>query len=173
MNTAAAFEAYRERYAVRAPDLNRQIFADEVRLLSAEEGLEQLRPAPAQNPKIGTPPSLSASTGANKYLWVVARNDVPIALEELKPGVTLQRGRLAHTNLTGGQSAHCGGELWFLDDSTVILNGGSGRYPPQSSTELMDVAEGFKQAGYRSASMGWDTERNLPHRTLRGEPEWI
>jgi hypothetical protein len=168
-----AFAAYRGTYPAREPDLTTRSNDDELRLLSAEEGLRELTIAPIQSPILGIPPSLQSAAGTNKYLWVVAVSAVPIAMEQPQAGVTLSRGCLSHTNLTGGTTAHCGGELWFADDSSVIINGGSGRYPPREAAELQKIATSFKAAGYRTASMGWNDETNRSYRTLRGEPQWI
>jgi hypothetical protein len=168
-----AFEDYRNQYPSRAPDLTKQVHADETRLLTLTEGYGELTVAPAKAPTVGIPPSSPSVTGTNRYLWVVALESVPIAMEELRPGVHLDRGRLSHTNLTGGANAHCGGELWFINDSSIVLNGGSGRYPPRSSAELAKVANAFKAAGYRTASMGWNTETNASYRSLRGDPQWL
>jgi hypothetical protein len=168
-----SFRVYRESYPVREPHLATKRDDDELRLLNAVEGLQTLNVAPAQSPILGLPPSLQSAAGTNKYLWVVAMADVPIATERLQAGVKLSRGCLSHTNLTGGTVAHCGGELWFADDSSIIVNGGSGRYPPRDAAELEQIAISFKLAGYRTASMGWNDETNRSYRTLRGEPQWI
>lgn len=168
-----AFSTYRGRYLARDPNLASKRNVDELRLLTATEGLQDLTIAPTQSAILGIPPSLQSASGTNKYLWVVMAAAVPIATEQPKEGVSLSRGYLSHTNLTGGMVAHCGGELWFTDDSSVIINGGSGRYPPRGEAELREIASSFKTAGYRTASMGWNEETNQSFRTLRGEPQWI
>lgn len=108
-----------------------------------------------------------------KYLWVVAMAGVPSALEIPQGGTKLSRGRLAHTNLTGGDEAHTAGELWFYDQTSIVINGGSSRYRPRNPEELESVARSFQAAGYKVASMGFD--ETGPLRTLRKgeEPEWL
>lgn len=171
--TLQAFKDYRGNYCLRQPDLTNKRFDDEVRLLTVDEGLGELSCAPAKAFERGVPPGMEVTKGINKYLWVIANTEVPIAVEEPGKGTPVDRGYLSHTNLTGGASAYCGGELWFIDDSTVILNGGSSRYPPREAAELEGVAFGFKAAGYRTATMGWNSEAASSFRSLRGDPQWI
>ena len=172
VTVSEAFRSYREHFTMRPPDLTNQRFADEIRLITPEEGLSELTPAPASAPNVGVPPGLGTAESVNKYLWVIAADGVPIALES-PARVELQRGRLCHTNLTGGASSYCGGELYFIDQTSVVVNGGSGRYPPRSAAELEEVAVSFKAAGYRTASMGWNQETNASYRTVRGELTWL
>lgn len=174
MTTASSkFDEYRAMYPAQKPNLQRKQFDDELRPLALSEGLEELMFSAVRTYEVGTPPCDEKSKGINKYLWVVSQKSVPIALEDLRPGVVLQRGYLSHTNLTGGDEAHCGGEVWFTDQSTVIVNGGSSRYRPRSSAELEKIAASFKSAGYRTATMGWNPETAVPFRALRGDPQWI
>jgi hypothetical protein len=167
-----SFEPYRKKYASRGPNLANKRFDDELRQLTIAEGLNELAPPPCTAAKTGAPPSMAKEAESTKYLWVVAPSTVPFALE-LLANAKLQRGRLSHTNLTGGGRAHCGGEMWFTDVSIIVMNGGSGRYPPRSMDELDDVAKAFKAVGYKVAHMGWDEDTNTPARFLRGDPQWL
>jgi hypothetical protein len=168
----ASFEAYRQKHASRDPDLANMRFADELRQLTTAEGLNELASPPYAPAKTGNPPRRAREAESTKYLWVVAPTTVPFALESL-PEVRLQRGRLSHTNLTGGGPAHSGGEMWFTEASIIVMNGGSGRYLPRSAEELEDVAKAFKAVGYKVAHMGWDNELQVPARYLRGDPRWL
>jgi hypothetical protein len=159
-------------YPSREPDLANKRFDDELRQLTTAEGLNELQLPPYGAANIGAAPRKAREAESTKYLWVVAQSNVPFALEML-PNVKFERGRLSHTNLTGGAPAHSGGEMWFTDPSIIIMNGGSGRYPPRSTDELDDVAKAFKAIGYKVAHMGWDTETSAPARYLRGDPQWL
>jgi hypothetical protein len=139
----------------------------------ADEGIGDLSMAPINPFELGVPPGMQVAESINKYLWVVTPDAVPIAVEQPKQGVKVKRGYLSHTNLTGGEPAHCGGELWFVDDSTVVINGGSSRYAPRDAGELDKIARAFKAAGYRTATMGWNDETASSFRYLRGDPQWI
>jgi hypothetical protein len=152
--------------------LANQRFADELRQLTSAEGLNELESSPFAAAKTAAPPRKAGEGETTKYLWVVTPTNVPFALE-LLPEVQLQRGRLSHTNLTAGAQAYSGGEMWFTDPSIVVINGGSGRYPPRSVIELNDVAKAFKATGYKVAHMGWDREIDAPARYLRGDPQWL
>src|SRR5882672_8818343 len=159
MTTASPlFDNYRSRYHARPPNLDRQQFPDEVRLITAAEGLVDLTTAPTNAFQQGVPPGMQVTDSINKYLWVIGPGEVPVAIEGPRPERQVQRGSLSHTNLTGGGNAHCGGELWFIDDSTVIINGASSRYAPRGASELNEIAVSFKACGYRTATMGWNDE---------------
>src|SRR5262249_20746089 len=139
-----AFAEYRQSYPPRDPDMSRVVSNDELRQLTGDEGLRELTPPPCEDVVCGQPPYVPNTRLEEKYLWVVSPEAVQYALE-LLPGVIFQRGRLSHTNLTGGHPAHSGGEIWFIDPSSVVVNGGSGRYPPRSPDELDAAAQAFKK----------------------------
>jgi hypothetical protein len=169
-----AFDEYRAVYPPRVPDLSRQESPDEVSSISAAEGRREFTVAPADDVLTGAVPRARGEQQGTKYLWVVGLTDVPYALESL-PGRTVPaRGYLAHTNLTGGAQAHAGGEMWFLDEASVVINGGSGRYPPREPEELKKVAAALSRCGYRAGFMRFD-DTGLPLRFLQPgeEPEWV
>ena len=170
---SSAFDALREQFPVRDPAYRVQPHADELRLITPDEGLCFLVPAPVSGVKTGEPPRARGESADSKYLWVVRPELVPHALENGENRAVLKRGYLAHTNLTEGDPAHCGGEMWFSDTHTVVLNGGSGRYPPRSQAELDEVAQAFKACGFRVAHMVYDLGQGEWARSLRGEPEWL
>jgi hypothetical protein len=149
-----------------------QKYDDEFRQITPAEGMKECSPPPVDDAVIGIPPLGPSIEGREKYLWVVAPDEVFYAQENLA-AVALKRGHLSHTNLTGGKEAHCAGEGWFIDDSTIIINGGSSRYRPRSAQELDAIAFAFKACGFRIASMGWEAETSGPVRYLRGEPQWL
>ncbi len=167
------FAPYRSRYSKRSPNLASKRSDDELILLTTMDGLKELDQPPAEDVNFSMPPA-----PIDKYLWVIASDGHPYALElisgivEKLPGLASRDGRISHTNLTGGSEAYSGGEMWFPDKATIILNGGSGRYPPQSPEELADIVEAFRACGWRIASMGWDDETNAPARLMRGTPQW-
>jgi hypothetical protein len=165
------FSTYRDNYPARDPDASEIASDDERRMITQQEGLQELAPPPINDLAFGTPPYEPRSATNEKYLWVVRPDAVPFALELLS-GVEFKRGCLSHTNLTGGKPAHSGGEMWFVDPETVVLNGGSGRYPPRSPAELEALTVAFKTCGFRVASMGWDEGVDAPARYLRGAPKW-
>ena len=82
----------------------------------------------------------------------------------------LASGKVKHTNLTGGQPASCGGELWFEAPyaKRLYVNGCSGRYGPQTAQQLEDAISVFRGLGYEVISFEWDTEANQPAKVLRG-----
>ena len=170
---------HRNSYPARSPDQTNLRHQDELQQIGPEEGLFELDFPAHQGIVTGIYPTSSqdaryqnSEANRTKYLWVVAVGGVPAALERPSQGTTLKRGRLTHTNLTGGEPAHTGGELWFQGENRIVINGGSGRYTPRGPEELNSVALSFKAAGYIVASMGWDEEGGFV-RFLRGDPEWI
>lgn len=171
--TSLAFQQYRNDFAARDPDLSRQRSADELQAITKADGLLELSMAPAPNVITGYPPKACDESLDCKYLWVVCTDTVPYALELGDNRNFLRRGYLSHTNLTGGEPAHAGGEMWFINSETLVFNGASSRYQPRSPQELDSLARAFKQCAYKVAHMGWDEGCGKPARILRGEPEWI
>jgi hypothetical protein len=165
------FSAHRSNYVARAPRLDTQQFADEL-TQSAPTGdiLDMLEP-PDNGVELGE--ASGASRANTKYLWLVGETYVVLGLENGATGRTLSRGRLAHTNLSGGRPAHTGGELWFRDERSAWINGGSGRYPPRNVAELESVADAARAAGYVVCCAGWDSEQNRPQRMFRGDEPWL
>ena len=94
---------------------------------------------------------------------------MPYILEVAAISPPLQSGRAKHTNLTGGRSASCGGELWFGTPHAckLYVNGCSGRYGPLTRQQLDDVVSVFTDFGYEVVSFGWDDGANMPARVLR------
>ena len=84
--------------------------------------------APASGVQFGNPPLVKYERGPNTYIWVIDERGVPYVID--KPSTELAGKRPKHTNLTGDRKAYVGGELWFFDSTTLLISGGSGRYPP-------------------------------------------
>jgi len=162
------FDDYRSAYPARQPNLEKQQFADESTDLSANSDIVSLEAAPATGMTLGKPQPKNVTDSA-KYLWLVTHEDVLGALEFGVSGNATTRRRLAHTNLSGGQDAHAGGEMWFRGHSSIWMTGGSGRYPPTTATELEATVAAFTEAGYAVRCAGWDAEVNMPARIFRGD----
>ena len=167
----STFGLYRTAYPVRSPQVP-SANADEDRLLGASDGVQFFSDAPCLVQPQDINPSPKDPDERKRCLWVILGHDVPFIRECLSATPPLQSGVCKHTNLTGAGSAHCGGEVWFVSRTRLILNGASGRYPPRDETELMKIAMAFQNAGYEIWSMGWDTETNRPARVTRGTPPW-
>ncbi len=175
-------EDHREKYPERAPNSANVKYEDEKYQIGQNEGLFEFVFPTINGIIFGAPPSSIADVNqcnSSKYLWVVALTTFPAALENPSNKITLKGGRLTHTNLTGGVNAHTAGELWFCDSRTIMINGGSSRYTPRSSDELLSVAQTIKSAaefaGYEVsvASLGWDDESNRPIRMRTEKEIWV
>jgi hypothetical protein len=92
--------------------------------------------------------------------------NIPYLLE-LAPNVAprLETGKVKHTNLTGGGTASCAGELWIAVSNTARLyvNGASGRYGPTTSQQLDDAVAVFRDLGFDVISYGWNEETQKPY----------
>jgi len=82
-----------------------------------------------------------------KYLWLIDGEGLKILLE-ITPNPESKRGVVCHTNITGGQPALHGGELWFGDDSRVYLNNKSGRYGNPTKQQRQAVLDYFRSLGF-------------------------
>jgi hypothetical protein len=81
------------------------------------------------------------------YLWVIKPDGRLFVIFEHTP-VNSRRGHACHTNITGGEKALQGGEMWFLGDKRVFVNFKSGRYGRTTIDQEIAVIEYFKNAGY-------------------------
>lgn len=169
---SSKIDGFREAYPLRAPRANVIRNEDEVRQLKQEDGLEEFdRLLGAKAEKSALP---HATPRGNTYLWVIGQNSIPAALETIEIGQRLASGKIKHTNLTGGLPAHCGGEVWFINDDAVVIGGSSGRYGPDHGDlqQLLDAALVFKEQGYRVAALGMD-ETGQMATLLVGDPQWL
>lgn len=63
------------------------------------------------------------------YLWVIDQTMIKIVRERTRNVLrTHDPNHVCHTNLTGGQTAHVGGEMFFAEDGRVYINPFSDRY---------------------------------------------
>jgi hypothetical protein len=168
----SALDFFRANYPLRAPRSGTVRNSDEIRQITPEEGLNEFNLALGSMAQISQLP-FSAPRG-NTYLWVIGKNSIPAALETEKVGQSLQTGIIKHTNLTGGDDAHCGGEVWFIEKTTIVLGGSSGRYGPDTFDEkkIIDAGQVFKEQGYQVAVLGID-ETGFPATLLVGDPQWL
>ena len=166
----STFNNYRKNHELRAA--KRYDNDDELRLLNCTDGVEEFEDAPLAVGQDNMVPSTVNPDTDKKFLWVIRECDVPFILEHATITPALESKVCKHTNLTGGNDAYCGGEVWFVSEDRLILNGGSGRYPPNDAIEFSAVVESYKNAGYEVWSMGWDEGIGGPARVLKGDPPW-
>jgi len=85
------------------------------------------------------------------YLWVLKDEKIFIAHEAIP--VDSDRGFICHSNITAGEKAIIGGELWFLKEADgnikVYINFDSGRYKTVDAVKQYPlVIDLFKCVGY-------------------------
>lgn len=167
--TAAAFAAYRADRAPKAMHADAERYTGDADQITMADGLLSWEDGPTAAaeavPVMAEPDDI--------HLWVVVTNDVLHAREHCAFGAARAAGTIKHSNLTGGQDAWCGGELMFVDDATIVLNGCSGRYRMMDEAELRAVASAFKASGYGVWSMGWNTDVDRPAKFGTQDPEWV
>ena len=103
----------------------------------------------------------------NRYLWVIDRQGIPYIIE--RPLSHIGGIDPKHTNLTGGEDAYVGGELWFSDNSRLFVSGGSGRYHPIDAKQLSYAVRVFESYQYRVTSLGWDFKNDRAWREYHGD----
>lgn len=145
--------------------------------MSQVDGLFPLSDQPDETP-IASGFPLDETAAAKRHLWVIGRSMEPCALEDCafaKRNSGLARGLIKHTNLTGCDPAHCGGELWFLEADAIVINGNSGRYGPSDMEQLRRAGTALKGLGYRVATLGYDEELGEFVAAALGEEdvEWL
>ncbi len=166
------FTDFRNKYAARPPREDVIKNQDERIQMQQTDGLHFFDGNSGKAAICSNPPRVANDRGA-LYLWAIALSEVPFALETVDFGKSLESKVIKHTNLTGGNPAHSGGELWFLSENQILVNGASGRYGPETSKELEDAAVAFKSTGYQVASLGFDEETGYSNRLLVGDPLWL
>lgn len=172
--TDTAFNKLRSALGeARLPPIELIANEDQTKKMTASDGLIKWSDGNGHAGPSGEPPLLDQTNTKAAHLWVVRVDDVVHAKEQCDFGARLASGVVKHTNLTGGAAAFSGGELLFLEDGTVVINGCSGRYGPRSKTELDQVITAFVESGYGVWSMGFDEETNRPARFIGLYPEWV
>jgi hypothetical protein len=166
-----SFDEFRLNHPARECPPERIDNDDQLRQLAESEGLEQMGDGPGAAVQ-GATPKLEKND-PNIRLWVVRAADVVHAQENITFGASLVSGVIKHTNLTGGEPAHSGGQIVIVSVGVLALDGGSGRYGPQSEEEMTDVAKAFTDAGYGVWSYGYDEESGWAFRIGSKEPEWV
>lgn len=78
------------------------------------------------------------------YLWVIDSRGIPYILERTTDARLAAERPIKHPNLTGAGPASCGGELWFVNEARLFVNGCSGRYEPRGRTELESAVSLFR-----------------------------
>ncbi|TAE31798.1 MAG: hypothetical protein EAZ91_06700 [Cytophagales bacterium] len=87
------------------------------------------------------------------YLWIIDKYGLKILFEAI-PNLEAKRGVVCHTNITGGQPALQGGELWFGDDDKVYLNYQSGRYGSNRISQRQAILAYFRSLGFTMVPLG-------------------
>lgn len=168
--TADAFDRFRNQYPAKACDMSRVANNDELVALNPSDGVRQW--VDGLGAEKGTTPLINPRP-SDIHLWVVRPDDVVHSREDDAAGAKLESKVIKHSNLTGGADAHCGGELLFLGENVIALNGASGRYGPSSAAEMIAVARAFRSSGYGVWSCGFSEETMTAYRFGDRDPEWV
>lgn len=102
---------------------------------------------PPRAKKISILPKTKTEGLRHKYLWVINDDGLFIQLEAT-PNPNAERQCICHTNLTNGEKAYQGGEIWFHEDGTVYINYASGRYGASTKEHRQGVLQYFREVGY-------------------------
>jgi hypothetical protein len=162
------FSEVTKRYILKEPDVSKISSKEELILLGEKDGRRDLDTSPTSNIVTSDIPKKKDEFAEKKYLWILNTEKLPFILEFCEACKSTNRGKASHTNLTGGAKALCGGELWFGSGTNIFINGGSGRYPPETPEQLEMISEALRSAGYDVVNFGWDIELDKPSRYYRG-----
>ena len=137
------------------------------------DGLLEWTDGVKQTASPGEAPLVTLEQKQGAHLWVIRDNDVVHAPERCAYGLALESKVIKHTNLTGSANAYSGGEILFLTNGQVVINGDSGRYGPRNAAEMDAVAKAFSDSGYGVWSMGYDDEAKKPTPFVGTFPTWM
>lgn len=88
-----------------------------------------------------------------KYLWIIDKSGLKIIRESTPNPKAEKKGVVCHTNITGGQHALQGGELWFGQDNRVYVNNKSGRYGANTTVQEEAVIAYFVSLGLEAVQL--------------------
>lgn len=163
--TNTSFALYRSKHQPERP-MNSDVprYDGDTDKMQPQDGLNDWRDGPVAivQPLPSAQLKLSPDM-VHLHLWVVTANQVLYAIEDCVFGNARGAGVVKHSNLTGGGVAFSGGELFFIDDETIAINGHSGRYRPRSHEEMKDIERAFVGSGYKVWSMGYNEDTNRPN----------
>ena len=172
--TVSAFGQYRNRWAPDQdmhPEAKR--YEGDTDQLQPSEGLRDWVDGHASSPQSPPIAPVIENISDKKVLWAVTADAVFHADEKCPFGADRGAGVIKHSNLTGGGKAFSAGELIFLDENTVVINGCSGRYRIRKAAELEALASAFKASGYNVWTMGYDDDTNRPVTFGVQDPVWV
>jgi hypothetical protein len=89
-----------------------------------------------------------------KYLWVIDEENGLRIIEENTPNPNFDlkaKKIVCHTNITGGEKALQGGEMWFCSNGVLYFNYWSGRYGAVTELQKQGVIEYFEYLGFKPA----------------------
>lgn len=92
---------------------------------------------------------------AKSFLWVIDERSVKILWEmtpnSLRGAVRPDRPYVCHTNITGNGKAYIGGEMYFCQNGTILINFSSDRYGVVASEEKKNMAiQYFQDCNYKN-----------------------
>ena len=83
------------------------------------------------------------------FLWVIDEDRIRLIREGTR-NTRRDPQVVCHTNLTGNTKARIGGELFFCEDGTVIINQKSDRYGRATPEQFEVALNYFRRVGYRN-----------------------
>lgn len=171
--TTKTFSHYRSTRTLQGIHPGTQRYEGDIDQMEASDGLAEWEDGTASMSATKTDTPQVEAKPANRLLWVVTEREVLHAPENCPFGATRGANAVKHSNLTGGGEAYCGGELVFVCDQTIVVNGCSGRYRVRDEAEMKALASAFKGSGYKVWSMGYNTDVDRPAMFGTQDPEWV
>jgi hypothetical protein len=83
------------------------------------------------------------------FLWVIDEDRIRMIREKTR-NTRRETQDVCHTNLTGNAKARIGGELFFCEDDTIIINQKSDRYGRATREQFEVALNYFRRVGYRN-----------------------
>ena len=133
-----------ERYNIKNPNnpktvaIGEDIYFKNELILVDSSGLSEVNMATLDD--IGTEVA--------RYLWVIDTEGKLYIILESTPNSVAERKCVCHSNMTGGKAALQGGELWFLNPNSIVMNFRSGRYGAETIEHEEAVIEYWESLGF-------------------------
>lgn len=155
---------YEKNNKRKLPNLLTLQYEDELKQLKWKHGVRRFPPSKKIIKKSKT--SITNCEKTTPFLWVALKDKIKIITEKTNSTWILTLKKAKHTNITGGGKAHAGGELWFIDNDSIVVTFSSGRYGPSSESELIRMSSFMQKClqsiKYSAKILGWDSGIGRP-----------
>lgn len=164
-STLPDFSSFRAQFPIRSMSLDVMRYKNDCAKIEDENDLIDIEHPARQTISVTNQDADgNVNSEEKRYLWAITAEKGLQALEKLGERMDVGGGKIKHSNLTEGNPAHGGGELWYWrDKNTIVINAASGRYGYRghAGVEMAQAAvAALRVYGFNAATSGIESETN-------------